>query len=334
MIELRQALGQMLPTNTELDEFVCDYLSRTTIIPPRLSQYEGKLDWLRQHVEPVELRLALIRRQAKRLQDQFPPSTSTAPQNPYHPRGHLAAGHKTYIQRKCDEEFERALNASKVQRTLIHGASGVGKSSLMMRAEELSARKIAYITLEDLNTTSPEKALSGFWKLLKRAWKIDEQKEITIWDDLVPRNSAQNLGLLIDEFGCLRSAELAQPLIESLLPFAAKHQIALFISLTCTIDEYFQTIRLNNEKWRGGWGNIHISGLSYADILQLISHLPSSAHKPANVHFDKLLKKSTCNPRRLQCVFSAIFEATTEDVSEKIRHAKITQLIDDDRSYV
>ena len=334
MSELRQVLDQML-AEADVDAFLQDYFpaqhKRLQSTPERAAQ----LDHLVAHEEPVAIRQALLGRQARQMPFPAPPSTSSAGQNPYYLRLQLTVDHKSYIKRKCDEEFARCLNDKKLLRTVVYGDFGVGKSSLLARADEHSDRQFAHVSLEALNTFDQKDLIRGFWKLLTRAWSWQERGKITDWDNLAPDNPTQRLGILIDEFGRLNSAELALPFIDSLLQYGAKYNIPVVICLPCSLETYFMKIELQNDKWRGGWSKIQVPVFGAGEILTLMAHLPAPAQKLVNARFETLLKRSQRVPRRLQCLLAKVYSAaTTEGLLGKQLGDRIHEIMGDEQNYL
>jgi hypothetical protein len=230
----------------------------------------------------------------------------SASQNPFQKVGTLAAHKPCYVERACDGELYAALNVHPL--IVIHGDFGIGKSSLLLRAEaKLSGNQNALrFDLGTMRTDSPPAFFRRFFDNVNRKLgKIED------WQDLADAAAQQPLSLLIDEFGHLTD-ELAQSFIPPLFQLATTQEhVRVIVCLPTSIQEFLNARGLKNPKFMRGWQHVRVELLDDDAVERLLSLLPPPANATARALRADIINISKRQPRAVQCLCYELYEATS-----------------------
>ncbi len=240
-----------------------------------------------------------------------PPTSST---NPFQTGGTLSPGHPTYVRRASDVAFDHALEDKRL--ISIEAPPGMGKSSLMMRAQsDLKGRTtVCYVDLSGLSFHSNEVFYRGLYKKLS----TDVGKTINDVTDLEELGGQKPILLMLDEFGH-PTPEILKRLVPALYYLATKGGtgIRIVVAQPGSLRHLIQETGLDNDKYYQAFQSIVVGPLADTELSQLLSLLSPRARQIAITNQQVIAKISKGHPRAVQLLCYQMFDAELAGKSDE-----------------
>lgn len=328
--ELRKLIDDVIPTASELDAFLIDYMPDIYKVTPANEDRTAKTNRLLSTKSKDEIVSALRSFDPFKLQKIASQNgiliAGKNIQNPFKKYGTLPAGSITYVKRNCDDKL--LANLTPHSRVVVYGETQIGKSSLLRNIQNFitALQIICYIDFEDFSTHDATHFHQQFFARLGD--QIDGTLGIKDWPQLSSIGS-QQLIIMIDEFSMLRTQEIINQFLPRLLKFISNYHATLVIAMPITMDEYLLTHNLNNPKYREDWININVPLFTQVDTHQIISLLPKRSRDKASQQMSNIMKLSRCKPQALQKLCHLLYDAEARNASDQ----ELEALIFDKRAY-
>lgn len=191
--------------------------------------------------------------------------------NPFKGAGPLGPSSVTYVKRSCDDEYNRLLK-TKVK-VAICGQFQTGKTSLMLRSEQILGDAWAYIGLRDgladLRSDNEELFVGNFFRLVS-----DRLGSVSDWRELRKRIEKTPTAFFLDDL-----SEIGREGFQSLIP--RLHQLTETLServrvvtTSPDVEAVFRKKGLDNGKFARDWSPVIVPPFCSREAQQLLDWLP------------------------------------------------------------
>lgn len=234
--------------------------------------------------------------------------------SPFHPRGPMPLGERSYVVRTCEAELRKAIEANDF--VWLRGSFQFGKTSLLRRhASWLGAGWVPLRPdLELFNHSTDERFLRDFFDEIDEAtreWRHTAPARRRFdWLALKVFVQSRKVVFLLDEIGTCRYTQV-KLVIENLYSIAEKApgNVKLVVCFMESPALFLQDCGIQNPKYTDAWRIVELGPLTPDEVRWLINLFPDELSSPLLTKLERLRALTEFKPQSVQYLLNDLWES-------------------------